>query len=348
MTVCCLKEGCDKSMSQECNTETIQIHQIEQPTHFAVGPVNSFVLVDGGQRILVDCGPKYTPAKEALIEGLHRLNMSMDDITGVVLTHGHVDHVGLTSLFQSRGIPVYAHPDVRSWLDPDSSGDAYRRAFFESFYPKMGMSGGHLQAALKEYSLYRKFNDRSVVDFELHKMQPFAPLPMFQVLYVPGHAQAAIALWCEESGQLIVGDQLLPHISSNALIEPVPGAKSGAEAKWTKSLIQYRENLKFLASLPIQSVYPGHGPVFTNASLLIEQRLKEQVRRRDKLFRLLEKMGPISAFGLALEYFRNHQDQGALILSETLGHLDWMHEDGLVSSEETDDGVIVWSACTSA
>jgi glyoxylase-like metal-dependent hydrolase (beta-lactamase superfamily II) len=329
-------------MGQKCETETIQIHQIVLPTHFAVGPVNSFVLIDGEERILVDCGPKLDSTREALIEGLHRLHLSVEDITGVVLTHGHIDHVGLTALFQSRGIPVYGHPEVSSWLDADSPGEAYRRAFYESFYAKMGLSGEYLQAALNEYLLYHKFNDPSVVNHELLPLQTFAPLPKFKVLYVPGHAQAAIALWCEESGQLIAGDQLLPHISSNALIEPVPGARSGGEANWTKSLIQYRKNLRFLAELPIQTVYPGHGPVFSNAQALILARLNEQERRRDKLLRLLEKTGPISAFGLALLYFPKHQDQGSLILSETLGHLDWLQDEGMVVSEAAKNGVILW------
>jgi glyoxylase-like metal-dependent hydrolase (beta-lactamase superfamily II) len=273
------------------------------------------------------------------------LHLSIDDITGVVLTHGHVDHVGLTSLFQARGIPVYGHPDVRSWLDPDSPGDKYRRSFFEAFYPQMGMSRPYMETALNEYSFYKQMNDRSVVDIELIPGQPFAPLPMFQVLHVPGHAQAAIALWCRETGQLIIGDQLLPHISSNALIEPIPGASTGAKAKRTKSLIQYRENMKLLSSMSIQIVYPGHGEIFTNAHELIEQRLEEQVRRRDKLLCMLQDGGPISAFGLALAYFKTHRNQGTLILSETLGHLDWMEAEGLAISQETDNGLLVWTAC---
>ena len=331
-------------MSQKCKTEAVQIHKIELPTHFAVGPVNSFVLIEGRERILVDCGPKLDITKKALLEGLHRIQLSVEDITGVVLTHGHVDHVGLTSMFQKRNIPIYGLPSVSSWLDKDSPGEHYRCAFLQTYYPKMGMPSSFIEKAFKEYFYYQEMNDRSVVDAALIPGEQFAPLPMFKILHVPGHAQAAIALWCEESGQLIIGDQLLPHISSNALIEPIPGARSGAEAKRTKSLIQYRENMKLLKKLPIQVVYPGHGEIFTHAHDLIEQRLAEQVKRRDKLLRLLTEKGHATAFELACLYFPNHLDQGSLILSETLGHLDWLEEEGLAVSQTTSDGLVMWRA----
>ncbi len=331
-------------MSQECKTQSIQIHRIELPTHFPVGPVNVYVLVSEKQRILVDCGPKHKHAKEALLAGLERLGLSTNDITGVVLTHGHVDHVGLTSLFQSRGIPVYAHGDVASWLDPHSKGEQYRQEFFKEFYPRMGVPAPDMDRALQEFLFYQQCNDQSVVDIDLIPGEQFAPLPMFEILHVPGHAQAAIALWSKETGQLVIGDQLLAHISSNPVVEPVSGAKNGGEAVRTKSLLQYRENLNSLLRLPIQIIYPGHGDIFTNAHELIIQRLNEQVKRRDEFQTLLKKMEPISPYRLALSYFPSHRDQTSLILSETIGYLDWLQDDGLAVERETDDGLLVWEA----
>ncbi len=343
-TVLLQKEGYGE-MSQECKTQAIQIHKIELPTHFPVGPVNVYVLMNDKDRILVDCGPKLDVTKKALISGLEELKLSVDDITAVVLTHGHVDHVGLSSLFQSHHVPVYAHRDVASWLDPNSDGENYRQAFFEQFYPKMGVPKCDMERALKEFLFYRKCNDRSVVDFELVPGERFAPMPMFEILHVPGHAQAAIALWCKETGQLVVGDQLLPHISSNAVIEPVPGARSGAEATRTKSLIQYRNNLKSLADLPIQTVYPGHGQIFTEAHELILFRLKEQDERKNEFFTRLQETGPVSPYELALSYFPTHQDETSLILSETLGYLDWLVAEGLAMQTEGADGIYRFEVC---
>jgi glyoxylase-like metal-dependent hydrolase (beta-lactamase superfamily II) len=159
---------------------------------------------------------------------------------------------------------------------------------------------------------------------------------------VPGHAQAAIALLNEETGDFIAGDQLLPNISSNPLIEPQLNAKTGKEAVRTDSLIQYRDNLKTLTQLPIRKVFPGHGEPFTEVNELIEERLNEQSRRRDRLFDLLGDMDGCSAYDLASAYFPNHHDQGQLILSETLGFLDWMEDEGIIVSKRDENGVYRW------
>lgn len=334
--------------AESSQKQSLEIRRIELPTDFAIGPVNVYVIEDNETKILVDCGPRMPKAEAALLSGLRELSLLPEDFTGLVLTHGHIDHVGLSSLFQRSGVPIYAHPQVGSWLDLDSTGERFRQAFLNHLYWEMGMPAEDHQRAMDEILSFRQWGDKATVDVPLVPGLVFPPLPAFRVLHVPGHAQAAIALWNEQTGDLIAGDQILPNVSSNALIEPILGGTVPEEAPRTKSLMQYRDNLQALSRLPIIRVWPGHGLPFTNVHPLLERRLAHQEKRRGQVLALLERTetdeGPQSAFDLALKFFPNYRHQAGLILSEILGFLDWLEAEGEAHSTKAQDGVVLWSA----
>ncbi|MCL6453224.1 MAG: MBL fold metallo-hydrolase [Alicyclobacillus sp.] len=326
------------ALSSSCLT----IHRIELPTPFPVGTVNVYLLEAGHQRVLIDCGLKYPPAQRALDAGLAERGLTLRDITALVLTHGHVDHVGWAAGVQSAGATVYAPPGVDTWLNPSGPWEAYRAAFYTTLYRKLGAPNDAIEQAMRTFQFYQTCNDRSVVDVVLSYGAPLPILPNFQVLHVPGHAQHALALWDAEQGVLFGGDQVLAHISSNPLIEPVMTAERGEDAERTQSLLQYRESLRFLRSLPIRTVYPGHGAPFHDVADCIDGFLAGQERRREKFCQLLSRR-PATAYELAVTYFARHREQVSLILSETLGYLDWLREEGRAVCED-DGGVWVWRA----
>lgn len=322
--------------------QSTRIQRIELPTGLPIGTVNAYVVQGNHSQVLVDSGIHTADCRQLLEEELLKLAVHPNELDALVLTHGHVDHTGSTQWLRGHGVKVYAHPAVANWLDPDGAWAAYRHAFDKQFFRLMGMSGEDIEHSLQMLNFLAQLTDRSVVDVPLLPDQAFDLLPGFSVLYVPGHAQAAVALWNQETGAFIGGDQVLPRISSNAVIEPQPGASDGSKAERTKSLLQYRENLKFLRTLPIRTVYPGHGDPFEDPSTLIEQRLLDQEQRQSDLHTLLARLGPSSAYALALAYFPDRRDQPPLILSEVVGYLDWMERGGTVASHVDSDGVLRW------
>ncbi|MCL6625578.1 MAG: MBL fold metallo-hydrolase [Alicyclobacillus shizuokensis] len=329
-------------MHSQLLCDKVTVYPLELPTPLPVGPVNAHLLYGMGQCLLVDCGPRYDPAWDALVAGLAQYALTPADVTGIVLTHGHVDHVGNTRRFQAQGVPVYSHPRVSDWLDPGGAHDAYRAEFYRRLYHDMGVPQEVAARALQGILSFHRWNDRSVVTHPLRAGEPLPPLPQFQVLEVPGHAQAAIALWNRESGELLAGDQLLPHISPNPIIEPLPGAASGTVAERSRSLLDYRRSLQDLAQLPIIKTYPGHGRVIVDSVPLIHRRLHELEVRKHNVLQCLRRQSPITAYELARLLFPKHTDQVSLILSETLGYLDWLHEEGLAYGFPDEQGVCQW------
>lgn len=68
-----------------------------------------------GKWIMVDCGltfadPAY-PGVELILPDLSFIEERIDDLLGIILTHGHEDHIGaLPYLAEDLGVPLYASP----------------------------------------------------------------------------------------------------------------------------------------------------------------------------------------------------------------------------------------------
>lgn len=123
---------------------------------------------------------------------------------------------------------------------------------------------------------------------------------------------------------LIAGDHLLAHVSSNPLMTR-PRDGSGQRPK---ALVQYLDSLAATRDMDVNLVLPGHGDPITDHRELIDQRLALHRRRADKIHRLLEER-PRSAYEVAQALWGNIAvTQAYLTLSEVLGHLDLLADEG--------------------
>ena len=73
------------------------IHRLRIPTPFAVGRVNCY-LIEDEPLTLVDTGPNSGKALDELQRQLAERGHSIDDLELVILTHQHIDHLGLVEI----------------------------------------------------------------------------------------------------------------------------------------------------------------------------------------------------------------------------------------------------------
>ncbi|KQS05310.1 MBL fold metallo-hydrolase [Sphingomonas sp. Leaf357] len=83
-----------------------------------------------GKWVMVDCGvtfadPQY-PGIDLILPDLSFIEERLDDLVGIVLTHGHEDHIGaLPYLAEDLGVPLYATPFtaglIRGKLDEEGN-----------------------------------------------------------------------------------------------------------------------------------------------------------------------------------------------------------------------------------
>ena len=92
------------------------IHGLPVPTPFAVGRVNCW-LVEDDPLTLVDSGPNSATSLEALEGALREHGRRVEDLERIVVTHQHMDHIGLVAILADRsGAEVCALDALAPWL----------------------------------------------------------------------------------------------------------------------------------------------------------------------------------------------------------------------------------------
>ncbi|MUK87202.1 MBL fold metallo-hydrolase [Ornithinibacillus sp. L9] len=312
------------------------ISQITVPTPFAVGDTHVYIL-KGDTLSLIDAGVKTTEAWEAFTIQLKELGYYPNDIEQIILTHHHPDHIGLVENFP-RAKRMIAHKNVDLWLTRDESFFNHYEQFFRELFQMSGVP--------KEYHGFLDKLRRPLLFAGTGKLTDIITegdaLPghdEWKVIETKGHAQSHLSFIREEDGSFIGGDHLLSHISSNPLLEP---PLHFGQAR-PKPMLQYRNNLQKCLSLGITKVYPGHGEMFSNINDLVPARLVKQEQRARKVLTLLREYSQ-TAFQICQQIFpKQYEKQLDLTMSETIGQLDYLENENLIS-KTNEDGVIYYHA----
>ena len=312
------------------------IHCLRIPTPFAVGRVNCYLLEDG-PLTLIDTGPNSGKALDELQSQLAERGYSIEDLELLVITHQHIDHLGLAEIVVQRsGAEVAALGAATERLaNFDEDAEAEDR-FAVDLMLRNGIPE-EVTAALRSVS--RSFRGwgshvavtRPLADGEELKFGDRT----LQALHRPGHSPSDTVFWDEQRKILIAADHLLPRISSNPLISrPLDGS-----TERTQALVAYIESMQKTREMPAEIVLPGHGDPVVDHVALIDDRLAKHERRKEKILGLLAD-GPRSGYELAQAIWGNVAvTQAFLTLSEVIGHADILVNEGRV--REVDDGNVV-------
>src|SRR5829696_5413865 len=279
------------------------VHCLSIPTPFLVGRVNCW-LIEDDPLTLVDTGPNSGKALDELEQALAALGHRVEDLGLIVLTHQHIDHIGLVEILARRsGAEVAALDRLAPYLG------AYRRAaelddeFAVALMLRHGIQADVTQALQAVSSAYRGWGSGAAVT------QPLADGARLtlrdrtlDVLHRPGHSPSDTVFWDERRRTLIGGDHLIKHISSNPLItRPLDvtdiDALIAADAR-PQALRTYIASLTATRELPARMVLSGHGDPVTDHRALIDERFGLTERRARKIHGLLGD-GPLTAHELA-------------------------------------------------
>jgi glyoxylase-like metal-dependent hydrolase (beta-lactamase superfamily II) len=312
------------------------IHRLRIPTPFAVGRVNCY-LIEDDPLTLVDTGPNSGKALDELERQLADRGHRIEDLELVVLTHQHIDHLGLIEIIANRSGAEVAAIDVAVDRLRNFGDDAERDdEFAGSLMRRYGIPDDVVTALRTVSRSFRGWGahaevTRPLADRETLELRDRS----LEVQHRPGHSPSDTLFWDSERRILIAADHLIAHISSNPLLSrPLDGSDERPRA-----LVNYIASLRRTRELPAELVLSGHGEPITDHRALIDERLAMHRRRANK-FRGLIAERPRSAYELAQEMWGNVAvTQAFLTLSEVVGHVDLLIGAGLVREVEGEDGI---------
>jgi glyoxylase-like metal-dependent hydrolase (beta-lactamase superfamily II) len=303
------------------------IHCMPISTPFAVGMVNTYLL-DDEPLTLIDAGPNSGRSLDELNAGLEARGHSIDDLELIVVTHQHIDHLGLVEIVAEHSGAEVAALGLAAERLANFDEDAELE---DQFAVDLMLHNGipeEVTAALRSVSRsFRGWGSRVEVtkplaDGETIELRDRS----LEVLHRPGHSPSDTLFWDTERRILIGGDHLIAHISSNPLISrPLDGSKQREQA-----LVSYEASMRQTREMPVEIVLAGHGVPITDHVTLIDSRLAGTERRKEKIFRLIAER-PRSAHEIAQEIWGNVAvTQAFLTLSEVIGHTDLLVNEGRV------------------
>ena len=317
------------------------IHRLAIPTPFAVGRVNVY-LVEDEPLTLIDAGPNSGTSLDELQRGIAGLGHSLEDLELVILTHQHIDHLGLVSLVAAHSgaevaaidvaVPYVQNFSLEAQADDDFALEMMlRNGIPEDVATALGSVSRAFRAWGAPVEVTRVLRDGEAMSFRDRTLH---------VHHRPGHSPTDTVFQDRERRMLIAADHLLAHISSNPLItRPRDGSGRRPQA-----LVTYLESLRATREMDVDLVLPGHGDPITDHRALIDDRFALHERRAAKIHTLIAER-PRSAYELAQAIWGNIAvTQAYLTLSEVLGHIDLLVDAGRARVIERGDGVSVFEA----
>src|SRR5882757_6159656 len=306
------------------------------PTPFQVGRVNTYLLEDE-PLTLVDSGPNSGKALDELERQVEAVGHRIDDIGLVIITHQHIDHLGLVDIVAKRsGAEVAAldllAPFVENFGDDAERDDEEaaalmrRHGISEEVVTALRQVTGSFRAWGARTKVTRPLQDGEVLELRDRELE---------VQHRPGHSPSDTVFWDADRRILLAADHLIKHISSNPLISrPLDGS-----AQRTQALVTYLESLKKTRELPAEIVLSGHGEPITDHRDLIDQRFALHQRRATKFYELIAEQSR-TGHELAQAIWGDVAvTQAFLTLSEVIGHVDLLINAGHVREVEAGDVV---------
>jgi len=159
------------------------------------------------------------------------LGIELADISLVINTHCHCDHIGGNKIIQAQsGCDIALHKLGKHFIDTQDDWSTWSKYYNQE---------------ADFFNCTIELNDGDLISVGPHE---------FKVIHTPGHAADGIVLYNQKDKALISSDLLWENDTAVMTIR----------VEGSAAIFNMMESLEKIASLDVKVIYPGHGKPFTN------------------------------------------------------------------------------------
>ncbi len=241
----------------------------------------TYLLAQPGGLVVVDPGWESEPGWAALESGMRQLGASWSDVAGVVVTHVHPDHHGLSRrVREESGGWVAMHPAEAGSL-PGRLSTREAVTHDEAWFRGCGVPAEVTRELRMTVEMLGPFARMARPDVLLEDTDR-VPGGDWRAVWTPGHTAGHICLHHAGAGLLLTGDHVLPRISPNISLHPFTE---------DPPLAAYLESLRRVAAYDAAEALPAHEYRFTGLASRVESLLVHHEERCAEIEAVLGALG---------------------------------------------------------
>jgi glyoxylase-like metal-dependent hydrolase (beta-lactamase superfamily II) len=291
--------------------------------------------------IMIDTGWDHPDAWAALRAGVTTAGFPLGAVTGIVITHTHPDHHGLSAAVRAEsGAWIGMHEREDASLAAYGDGGGFRSRW-PGFLRWCGAPPEHGADLARRRTGSGPPGAMARADRLIEHGQLIdAPGLTLRAVWTPGHTAGHLCFHDEARDLLLTGDHVLPRISPNI----------SAYDQASAPLADYLRSLAALRGLDPREVLPAHEYRFAGLDTRLEDLIEHHAERLAEIAAVLAgRPDGLTTWAVAAgtTWSRPWSEligfprQAAL--GEVLAHLRYLETEGRATVSEV-DGVAVWRA----
>ena len=311
-------------------------YRIALPTQFEMGTVNCY-LYKTPVPTLIDCGEKTDASYDALIRGLSDEGLVITDIERIIITHAHVDHMGMAAkVAGASGAKVYVSELVKDWAINLENAQSTRWQVINNLLTEItNQENSPLHQGFGKFfnnyvDFWEPIPEESVSVFTLEDNLSMGGHE-WEVMHAPGHCINQTCFYNKTTKELIAADMLLRITPT-----PVIDASLDDPSKRAGGLAQMVETMKRFKNLEMSTAYPGHYEPITAPKNTLQAQLDRIVMRTEQTLAII-KEGPKNFFDILDKMYKGRVSGPAIPMM--IGYLDVLIDSGQIKKRQTNDGL---------
>lgn len=244
---------------------TEDLYLLSLPYAFGMEQVNSFLFRGKKGFTVIDTG-SYSQEGIDIWENLMASGISVEK---VVLTHFHIDHLGLARWFQEKHqVPVFI--SNLGYIEMKRRQNKDHANFVINLF-KQHCSEDFSEVKLEDLSSFYNFKPDGIFE---NGEQIMIGNEMYEALWTPGHSSDHFCFYNHKQKTMIVGDHVLEKVSPVILIE---------SQNDVNPLKDYFNSLEKMKGYVIKLALPGHGNLMGSLDNRIEEIRSGHIHRMKQI-----------------------------------------------------------------